>query len=111
MRRDRTVLHALVLIAPMLMGAGQDPASDMKPTRLPSDETQLRTLRRGADADDPAAQLELGRFARRAHDSEAAFAWYDSADYVPYRNNRHTSSNATVVSVAALGLADEGTHR
>ncbi|MCW2912838.1 MAG: hypothetical protein JWN52_906 [Actinomycetia bacterium] len=43
--------------------------------------------------------------------SEAAFAWYDSADYVPYRNNRHTSSNATVVSVAALGLADEGTHR
>jgi hypothetical protein len=29
----------------------------------------------------------------------------------PIRNDRHTSSNATPVSVAALGLANEGTHR
>jgi uncharacterized protein (DUF1330 family) len=43
--------------------------------------------------------------------SKAVFAWYESADHLPYRNNRYSPSDATVVSVAALGFANEGTHR
>jgi uncharacterized protein (DUF1330 family) len=43
--------------------------------------------------------------------SEAVFAWYESADHLRYRSNRYSPSDATVVSVAALGFANEGTHR